>query len=183
MSEPEAVEYALRAEFEKTQFPEVVVSCGGEMQLVYVMDQGGGIKSVQSGNKCAAGTGEFFMQQIRRMGLTTEQTNEMVQHGIPYHIAGRCSVFCKSDCTHALNKGEPIENVVTGLCAMMADKIYELIKELHPTRIALIGGGSFNKGMIRILKHYYPTLCIPDNAAVFEAYGAALWAQKHSCIP
>ncbi|MDR2693823.1 MAG: fibrobacter succinogenes major paralogous domain-containing protein [Chitinispirillales bacterium] len=46
------------------------ISSGGETQLVYVINSKGGISSVHSGNKCASGTGEFFLQQIRRMGLT-----------------------------------------------------------------------------------------------------------------
>jgi len=72
ISEPEAIEAALREDFRDTPFPNLVVSLGGETQLVYKLGEQGGIASVHSGNKCASGTGEFFLQQIRRMGLSLE---------------------------------------------------------------------------------------------------------------
>ena len=129
ISEVEAVECALREEFPAQDFPDIVISAGGETQLVYKVGSHGGIASVLSGNKCASGTGEFFLQQIRRMGLTLEEAVALAEKGSPHKIAGRCSVFCKSDCTHALNKGEKIENIMAGLCRMMADKIINIVKD------------------------------------------------------
>ncbi|MDR2727493.1 MAG: acyl-CoA dehydratase activase, partial [Chitinispirillales bacterium] len=186
ISEPEAVECALREIYTAGEFPHLVISSGGETQIVYVMNSKGGISSVHSGNKCASGTGEFFLQQIRRMGLTLDEAVELAKQGTPHKIAGRCSVFCKSDCTHALNKGEPRANIAAGLCLMMADKIGELIKDIKSDRSALIGGGSLNTAMVKILKERLDkrggTLDVPDTAAVFEAYGAALWAVNNECI-
>ncbi|MDR0307120.1 MAG: acyl-CoA dehydratase activase [Chitinispirillales bacterium] len=186
ISEPEAVECALREIYPEGQYPNLVISSGGETQLVYVMNSKGGISSVQSGNKCASGTGEFFLQQIRRMGLTLEEAVELAKQGAPHKIAGRCSVFCKSDCTHALNKGEPRANIAAGLCLMMADKIGELIKDIESDKTALIGGGSLNTAMVKILRERLEkrsgTLDVPSTAAVFEAYGAALWAADNDCI-
>ncbi len=183
ISEPEAVECALRAEYEGKEFPELVISSGGETQLVYVINSKGGISSVHSGNKCASGTGEFFLQQIRRMGMTLEEAVELANKGTPHKIAGRCSVFCKSDCTHALNKGEPRENIAAGLCLMMADKISELVKDMDCDRAVLIGGGSLNTAMVKILQERFNNLDVLSSAAVFEAYGAALWATEHECVP
>ncbi|MFP4162337.1 MAG: acyl-CoA dehydratase activase [Chitinispirillaceae bacterium] len=182
ISEPEAVEYALGEMYKGKDFPELVVSSGGETQLVYVINPKGGISSVHSGNKCASGTGEFFLQQIRRMGLELEEAVELAKKGTPHRIAGRCSVFCKSDCTHALNKGEPRENVAAGLCLMMADKISELVKDMSSERAALIGGGSLNTAMVEILKKRFGRLDVLPTAAVFEAYGAALWAAENECV-
>ena len=186
ISEPEAVECALREIYPAGQYPNLVISSGGETQIVYVMNSKGGISSVQSGNKCASGTGEFFLQQIRRMGLQLEEAVELAKQGAPHKIAGRCSVFCKSDCTHALNKGEPRANIAAGLCFMMADKIGELIKDIKSDKSTLIGGGSLNTAMVKILKERLEkrngTLEVPDTAAVFEAYGAALWAVDNECI-
>ncbi|MFW5775148.1 MAG: acyl-CoA dehydratase activase, partial [Chitinivibrionales bacterium] len=184
ISEAEAVEVALKEEFGgASDFPDVVISAGGETQLVYKVNANGGLVSVHSGNKCASGTGEFFVQQVGRMGLGVDEAVEMAREGTPHKIAGRCSVFCKSDCTHALNKGEPRENIAAGLCHMMADKMGELIKDMKQDRVAIIGGGSLNTSLIRILKSRYQTVLTPGQAATFEAYGAALWAINHACIP
>jgi predicted CoA-substrate-specific enzyme activase len=181
ISEPEAVECALREVYPDGERPQLVISSGGETQLVYVMNSKGGISSVHSGNKCASGTGEFFLQQIRRMGMTLEEAVELAKKGTPHKIAGRCSVFCKSDCTHALNKGEPRENIAAGLCLMMADKISDLVKDLKSEKTALIGGGSLNTAMVKILKKRFGSLDVPRTAAVFEAYGAAIWAADNNC--
>lgn len=182
ISEPEAVEEALRVLFEGKSFPDVVVSSGGETQLVYKIAKQGGIESVHSGNKCASGTGEFFLQQIRRMGLSIEKAIKLAQNEEPYKIAGRCSVFCKSDCTHAMNKSMPIKNIVAGLCSMMADKVDDLLKDMSDDSIVIIGGGSMNTAMVDILKKRHSEVIIPEFATTFEAYGAALWAIDHPCI-
>jgi len=182
ISEPEAVECALRRSYPGGGCPHLVISSGGETQLVYVINSKGGVSSVHSGNKCASGTGEFFLQQIRRMGLTLEEAVELAKRGTPHKIAGRCSVFCKSDCTHALNKGEPRANIAAGLCLMMADKICDLVKDMKSGKSALIGGGSLNTAMVNILKERLGALDVPDTAAVFEAYGAALWAVENECV-
>ncbi len=184
ISEAEAVEIALGEEYGNGEgFPDVVISAGGETQLVYKVNAQGGLISVHSGNKCASGTGEFFVQQVGRMGLNVEEAVEMAREGTPHKIAGRCSVFCKSDCTHALNKGEPRENIAAGLCHMMADKMGELIKDMKQDRVAVIGGGSLNSSLISILQSRYKEVFTPNQSAAFEAYGAALWAVDHGCLP
>jgi predicted CoA-substrate-specific enzyme activase len=183
IAEPEAIETALAEDFKEKAFPNLIVSLGGETLLVYKTGEGGGIVSVLSGNKCASGTGEFFLQQIRRMGLSLDEAVQRAGKGTPHRIAGRCSVFCKSDCTHALNKGEPKENIAAGLCCMIADKITDLIKDLPQDRVMLIGGGSLNTAVVNKLLRKYSSLEVPETASFYEAYGAALWAMTHDCKP
>ena len=180
IAEPEAVEAALAEEYAGSQ-PDIVVSLGGETQIVYSVGRTGEIVSVHSGNKCASGTGEFFLQQVRRMGLALEEAVQIGQGAAPHRIAGRCSVFCKSDCTHALNKGESKAAIVSGLCSMMAGKIAELINDLPSDKVAVIGGGSQNHALVEFLRRRFPGLVAPAQAAAFEAYGAALWAATHPC--
>ncbi|HEY5973394.1 MAG TPA: BadF/BadG/BcrA/BcrD ATPase family protein, partial [Geobacteraceae bacterium] len=145
VSEAEAVELAFA--HLRTRFPEAdcIVSAGGETFIAYLLDADGKIREVHSGNKCAAGTGEFFLQQIRRMGLEIDEALALAADVHPYPVAGRCSVFCKSDCTHAMNKGIPKAQVIAGLCRMMADKIVELLKKGRARRAVLVGGVSRNR--------------------------------------
>ena len=182
ISETQATEYALKHTYSRGDFPNLVISCGGETQLVYQLDQQGNVLSAHTGNKCASGTGEFFIQQIGRMNLNPDQAVKLAISNKPYKIAGRCSVFCKSDCTHALNKGEPKGSVVAGLCAMMSDKVISLIKNMPAKKSLLIGGGSLNQALIKNLRDRLPHVDVPLYASIFEAYGAALWAADHSCI-
>ena len=58
-----------------------VVSAGGEMILAYQLDHEGRVASVRAGNKCASGTGEFFLQQIRRMDLGLDEARPLAPAG------------------------------------------------------------------------------------------------------
>ncbi len=176
ISEPEAVEYA----FEFVKKPGIhtpaVVSAGGETFMTYVLNRKGRISNVLTGNKCASGTGEFFNQQLRRMNVSFEEAMRWSAVEDPYAVSGRCSVFCKSDCTHAINKGIPKSRVTAGLCHMMADKILELLKKIEKQNIMIVGGATRNQMMIAYLKKEIPGLQVPEMAVCFEALGAALWA-------
>jgi predicted CoA-substrate-specific enzyme activase len=196
LSEPEAIEEAYKyiiknqnrddiQGFARTSpdSPAVIVSAGGETFMVYKLDAKGRIIDVKSGNKCASGTGEFFLQQIKRMDLPIEEAIEIADSGNPYKVAGRCSVFCKSDCTHALNKGAAKSTVVAGLCKMMADKITELLKGEDLSKVILVGGSSSNRIMVGYLKDAGLDVVIPAHNNCFEALGAALWALENETIP
>ena len=183
LPEPEAVEAAFRWVVPAGASCPAVISAGGETFMVYVLDPAGRIVNVVTGNKCASGTGEFFLQQLRRMDVTLDQAARWAVDTEPYRVSGRCSVFCKSDCTHATNKGIPKARVTAGLCRMMADKILELLKGVERRNIMLTGGTSRNRMMVRYLEEAIPGLMIPDQAACFEALGAALLAQERPTRP
>jgi predicted CoA-substrate-specific enzyme activase len=177
--EPEAVEYAYRFIKPKDISCPAVVSAGGETFMVYVLNRFGQISNVLTGNKCASGTGEFFLQQLRRMDVTLEDAAQWAAATEPYRVSGRCSVFCKSDCTHATNKGVPKSKVTAGLCRMMAHKILELLKKVEKKNIIITGGTAHNHMMIECLREEISGLIVPDEAPYFEALGAALWGLEH----
>jgi predicted CoA-substrate-specific enzyme activase len=183
VSEPEAVEYAYRYTKPNGIDCPALVSAGGETFIVYVLDRIGQISRVITGNKCASGTGEFFQQQLRRMDVTVEDAANWTATQAPYQVSGRCSVFCKSDCTHATNKGIPKSKVTAGLCQMMASKILELLKKVKRQNIMIVGGTSKNKMMISYLKEKIPGLIVPQEATYFEALGAALWGFENHVDP
>ncbi len=180
VTEPEAVEYALRyIEEAKRDHFDALVSAGGETFMVYALNRDHQITGVSTGNKCASGTGEFFLQQIRRMNLEIGDAVDLASVGEPYPVSGRCSVFCKSDCTHALNKGEPITDVTAGLCDMVAKKIIEIVDKVPHDHILLVGGTSRNRAVLNYLKKHLKNVVVPQEAAYFEALGAALAAFEH----
>ena len=183
ISEPEAVRYAYRYLKPDGIDCPAIVSAGGETFMVYALDDAGNISNVITGNKCASGTGEFFLQQLRRMNVTLEEASRWSETEVPYQVSGRCSVFCKSDCTHATNKGVPRSRVAAGLCRMMAEKILELLKKIPKRHIMLTGGTAKNRMMVSRLRRHIDGLIVPDQAPYFEALGAALWALDHSTRP
>ncbi len=182
ISEPEAVELAFGRI--RSQYPDTdcILSAGSESILLYNLDRQGRIRSVVTGNKCASGTGEFFLQQLKRMDLEVQGAIDMAADSEPYDIAHRCSVFSKSDCTHALNKGVEKGRVTAGLCRMMAIKMVELLRSAKSSCAMVIGGISQNSVAMDYLKGFYPQTSIPEEAPWFEAMGAMVWAQQNGPV-
>lgn len=167
--------------------PRAVVSMGGEDLVVYPTNETGHITGTISGNKCASGTGEFFRQQLGRMDMTLEQLDDLPEDAEILSLSRRCSVFLKSDCTHRLNKGEarPVD-IALSLCKIMADKVSDfLIKSrIENGLVLLIGGVTKNRHIITFLQESWPEIefVIPEEAAFFEAFGAALLAKKRGKV-
>jgi predicted CoA-substrate-specific enzyme activase len=173
ISEPEAIEKAVKHLKLEGRY-DAIASLGGENFIIYCLNKNGSIDKVLTGNKCASGTGEFFLQQIGRMNLSMAEAVEMSRQDDYYKVSGRCSVFCKSDCTHALNKGIDKGLVVAGLCKMIADKTIELLTKQSSQKIMAVGGVSQNRTVINFIKKAYPELYIPEEASYFEALGASI---------
>ena len=186
IAEPEALENAYK--FLNHKYPgNVIVSAGAETVMVYQIDKRSRIIDVATGNKCASGTGEFFLQQLKRMNITLEQAVSIPEDSEIYKVSGRCSVFCKSDCTHALNKGVAKEKVVAGLSEMAAGKICELLKKIElknenrqgKIMPLIVGGSAKNAAMLNFIRKRFPELSVPEYFDTFEALGASLWALEN----
>lgn len=182
ITEPQAVEHALSFHnLISYQHFGAVASLGAENFILYVLNSDGTIRSIETGNKCASGTGEFFLQQIKRMNIELSEAVHLACESDIYRVSGRCSVFCKSDCTHALNKGIPAGRVSAGLCSMMADKVMELLEKAECKNILVTGGVTQNTAVMKQLKDRLKTIVIANHASTFEAIGAAFYAlqKKH----
>jgi len=176
VSEVVAVERGVSSFDEKF---DIIVSLGGEAFVLYVLDDDGHIVNVLSHDKCAAGSGEFFIQQIDRLNISLPEAISLAKKGNKIEIASRCSVHCKSDITHKLNRGEAtVEDVLTSVLASMASKIKGLIfqSRVDVKRILLIGGVALNDAFVRILREQLEDVevVVKDVSSVFEAYGSAL---------
>ncbi|MFX1397570.1 MAG: acyl-CoA dehydratase activase [Promethearchaeota archaeon] len=176
-SEAECLEKALS--FHNIQ-PDILLSLGGETFSVFPM-KNGVIKNIISTTKCAAGTGEFIVQQLQRMGLSLDQGIKESKNGSFTKLATRCSVHCKSDATHKLNKGECLpKDVARTLIYDLAKKVSEMIYSVKwPTNSIVIAGGvGLNSVFIENLKELLPNTkfqVLPESAFL-EAFGAALMA-------
>jgi len=181
ISEPEALEWGLsylRVELGWTDPVTAVASLGAENFVVYRMDGADHVSTVETGSKCASGTGEFFLQQVGRMAVSPAEAVVLAHDQDPYKVSGRCTVFCKSDCTHALNKGVPIGQVSAGLCRMMADKVLQLLEKADASGVLAVGGVTRNEVILGHLRHDLPGLSAPLHADCFEALGAAYRALR-----
>ena len=181
ITEINSIERALASIEEKY---DVILSLGGESFILYVLDSKGHILNILSQDKCAAGSGEFFMQQIERLNLPLDEAIALAEKGKDIQIASRCSVHCKSDITHKLNKGEAsIEDVLSSLVSNMINKGIGLIykSRVKPKKILVIGGLSLNKVVFQKLRKALREVQVDKNeySHVFEAFGTSLLVQDH----
>lgn len=141
------------------------------------------IKDFAMNTICAAGTGSFLDQQASRLNVTIEEFGEMaLKSKNPPRIAGRCSVFAKTDMIHLQQLATPDYDIVAGLCFAMARNFKSNIaKGKQFTKpISFQGGVAANKGMVRafeeVLELQPGELIIPKYFASMGAIGAALTA-------
>ncbi len=140
-----------------------------------------GITDYQTNGDCAAGTGSFMDQQASRLLYDIEDVGDIVlEAGKPASIAGRCSVFAKSDMIHAQQKGYEPPEVLRGLCDAVMRNFKGTIakgKVIEPP-VAFIGGVAANEGAVRSLREAFALedgqLFIPEYHASIGAIGAAL---------
>jgi len=170
--------------------PEVrsIIEIGGEdSKLINVSNKT--IKDFASNTICAAGTGIFLDQQARRLYFDIEELGDVASRSKnPARIAGRCSVFAKSDMIHLQQIGASPEDLVAGLCLALARNFKSVIakgKEISkPT--AFVGGVAANCGMVkafqRVLNIAEDELIIPQFFNCIGAIGAVLSARESNVL-
>jgi predicted CoA-substrate-specific enzyme activase len=104
---------------------------------------------------CAAGSGAFLEQQASRLKLGIEEFADLAASaGRGATIAGRCSVFAKTDMIHLQQKGTPLEEIAYGLCQALARNFVATVlkgREALPP-VLLAGGGARNGGLVHAFR-------------------------------
>ena len=163
-----------------------VFEMGGETSKFIRLEAGcdgdpGGISDYETNGDCAAGTGSFMDQQASRLLYDIEDVGDIVLGaGKAASIAGRCSVFAKSDMIHAQQKGYQPPEVLRGLCDAVVRNFRGTIakgKVVEPP-VAFIGGVAANKGAVQALREAFGFddggLFVPEYHFSIGAIGAAL---------
>lgn len=168
-----------------------VFEMGGENSKYILFERDGdtsrplGIADYQTNGDCAAGTGGFLDQQAGRLRFKVEEIGDIVlATKRAAQIAGRCSVFAKSDMIHAQQKGFTPEEVLKGLCDAVARNFKSAItngKKIAP-EVCFIGGVAANRGVVQALEHAFGwqagTLRVPEFHESFGAIGSAILAAE-----
>jgi predicted CoA-substrate-specific enzyme activase len=139
---------------------------------------------------CAAGTGSFLDQQANRLNYAVEDIGQIVATaGRAAQIAGRCSVFAKSDMIHAQQKGFQPPEVLRGLCSAVATNFKSAVVKGRPVEppVAFVGGVAANTAVIAALKEAFDLqdgdLLVPPLPDSIGAAGAALLASERRDCP
>ncbi len=153
-----------------------VIDIGGEDSKLVLVDEQGGILDFSMNTNCAAGTGSFLDEQAGRLGYSIEQfAEEGLRSEMPPRVAGRCSVFAKSDMIHLQQIATPDYDIIAGLAYAMARNFRSsLAKNDHfPTPILFQGGVAANKCVVRAFKD---VLGVPDEAFIIPERYASMGA-------
>ncbi len=167
-------------------YPDItnIFEMGGENSKFIKISSDGdvtGIVDYETNGDCAAGTGSFMDQQSSRLRFGIEDVGEIIlATGRAPKIAGRCSVFAKSDMIHAQQKGYKPEEVLKGLSEAVARNFKSNIakgKDVHG-KTAFIGGVALNRGVAESIRSTFELseddFFIPAECAFIGAIGAAI---------
>lgn len=172
-------------------FPDArtVIEIGGEDSKLIVLERQPGdeharLVDFEMNSICAAGTGSFLDQQAKRIGVPIEKEfGEMAMRSVnPPRIAGRCSVFAKSDMIHHQQLATPLHDIVAGLCFALARNFRSTVARSKEIKKPVIfsGGVAANIGMVRAFREVLDLtgeeLIIPEHHASMGAIGAVMYA-------
>jgi predicted CoA-substrate-specific enzyme activase len=168
-----------------------LIEMGGQDSKIIFLSDAGKLQSSAGGDdmvdfamntNCAAGTGSFLDQQATRLGVDIEGEfgRLALQSETPPRVAGRCSVFAKTDMIHLQQQATPMHDIVAGLCLGLARNLKSNLcqgKEIAES-VAFCGGVAANAGVARAIEEVFELgsggLIIPQEHAVTGAIGAAL---------
>ncbi len=173
-------------------YPEVrtVFEMGGENSKYMRLGPGQGngnlgILDYQSSTECAAGTGSFIDQQASRLLYEVEDVGPAARAAsCAARVAGRCSVFAKSDMIHAQQKGFTADQILRGLCEAVARNFKSsIVKGRHvPTPVAMVGGVALNLGVRDALREAFKLkeseFFVPELHCWMPALGASMLAAE-----
>ena len=164
-----------------------VIEIGGESSR-YITGFGDGSRSsieISANSNCSAGTGSFLEEQVSRLNMSIEDYSACAAKSkeIP-RIAGRCSVFAKTDIIHHQQEGVPVESILQGLAYALARNYKaSVIKKLPIKKPVLFAGGvAYNKAIADAMKDILDLnedeLIVPEMCGNVVSIGAAVLAKE-----
>ncbi len=161
-----------------------IVEMGGEDSKLIFMEEAENnasrLSDFELNTLCAAGTGSFLDQQANRIGISIEKEfGELsLKSENPPRIAGRCSVFAKSDMIHLQQIATPVHDIVAGLCFAVARNFISSLGRGKTIKFPVMfqGGVSSNVGMVRAFRELLNAegddLLIPEHNTSMGAIGS-----------
>ncbi|SCY75868.1 CoA-substrate-specific enzyme activase, putative [Alkaliphilus peptidifermentans DSM 18978] len=132
-------------------------------------------------SNCSAGTGSFIEEQVSRLGIKLEEYSMHAEKAtfIP-RIAGRCSVFAKTDIIHHQQEGTDSKDILLGLAYALVKNYRANVVKRNPIKkpILITGGVAYNNAIVKALKDVLnikdDEAIVPDDCGNIAALGAAI---------
>lgn len=159
-----------------------VLDMGGQDCKAIRCDEKGKVKTFLMNDKCAAGTGRSMEVMAALLGVGLEELGplSLEAKGKPIKVSNTCVVFAKSEVLSLMRQGEPISQILAGLCDGVADRVKSLLRIVGVEEDFVISGGiSKNIGVVsRIEEKLGVKAHICFEPQIVGAVGAALLAAE-----
>ncbi len=175
----------------KMVFPDCasIVDIGGESAR-YIADVDREQVDFSFNGSCSAGTGSFFEDQMTRLGAGIDEFNAIVARATTTpRIAGRCTVFAKTDIIHRQQEGATTPDILRGLAwALVRNYRGTIIRNL-PVKTPLVfsGGVAKNAAVRAALSEILEleTILSSEESPCLAAIGCAILAaeQRVAFVP
>jgi len=176
----------------------LVLDVGGQDCKAIALDGGGRVIDFAMNDKCAAGTGRFFEMMAHALEVDLDDFGALaLQASKRVRISSVCTVFAESEVVSLVAEGEPVENILAGLCRAAAERVSKLAQQVGPAaqaagllpstalgtgrsprrHVALTGGVAKNVGFRSALEELLGVKVeVPEEPQLVGALGAALLA-------
>lgn len=106
--------------------PEVAlaIDIGGQSIATVLSDAEGEVLDFMRNDKCASGSGRYLEVMSGALGVAVDQidnTAGLAKQRIS--ISSQCGVFAESEIVSHVNQGEPVPDIVAGLCDSVASMV------------------------------------------------------------
>lgn len=162
---------------------DAVIELGGEDAKIIFLT--GGVEQRMNGS-CAGGTGSFIDQMATLLNVTVDEMDALALRAEKtYPIASRCGVFAKSDIQPLLNQGAAKEDIAASIFQAVVEQTVSGLAQGRKIKgkVLFLGGPlhflkSLRRAFTDTLSLTEENAVFPENAPVFMALGAALYAKS-----
>ena len=166
---------------------EFVIDIGGQDIKCFKIGSKGEIDSIFLNEACSSGCGSFLQTFAEALN---QPIDKFAMLGLfadkPVDLGSRCTVFMNSSVKQAQKDGASIENISAGLSiSVVKNALYKVIRASSPDdlgkKIVVQGGTFLNDAVLRAFEQEMGVEVVrPAIAGLMGAYGAALYASRHS---
>lgn len=164
--------------FPKTR---LILDIGGQDSKTIKVGEGGQVLDFAMNDKCAAGTGRFFEVMARALEIDLDDMGQLASRATnKLSISSMCTVFAESEVVSLVARGEPVEDIVAGLCRAVAERTRALAQRVGiAPEVTMTGGVAKNLGVVHALEELLDQkFNIPAEPQIVGALGAALFARE-----
>lgn len=161
---------------------ELSIDIGGQSITTVLSESSGDILNYLRNDKCASGSGRFIEVISTALGVAIDDIDKVVgESRNKVAVSTQCAVFAESEVISYVNLGEPVPDIIAGICDSMARIIVSQALRIGPVEnFTVTGGVARLSSVVNILEEriqggYRP---LPMDPRLTVAYGAALIGQE-----